>query len=300
MHERAKDDDANADRIPAQLLGASDVLAALRLVRVGKLYDLDCGRWTGMPRGSVHPPFQVIGYRTPRGLRNQGDQPWLGANEVNLGWNTELVLATVHTGTHIDALSHITCGADDHWFGGACAAEDYGDFGPLRYDATTISPIITRGVMLDIAGERGVPALDAGTPIRSTDLERALAVQHVVLQHGDVVLIRTGYLGAWPDVALSERHKGAGITLDAAEFLMDAGCVAVGSDTEALEQIPSGDPTNPLPVHMRMLVERGVYILEMVYLEELARARAYEFCLICLPLKIHGATGSFLRPIAMV
>ena len=154
--------------------------------------------------------------------------------------------------------------------------------------------------MLDIAGERGVAALDAGAPIRSTDLERALAAQHVELQQGDVALIRTGYLGSWPDVTQSAKHKGAGITLDAAEFLIDAGCVAVGSDTEALEQIPSENQTNPLPVHMRMLIEQGVYILEMVYLEELAQGRVYEFCFICLPLKIRGARGSFLRPIALV
>ena len=208
MNERAKRTDANPHAIPAQLLGTADVLAALRLVRVGQPHHLTVVGGPGCP-GSLHPPFQIIGYRTPRGLRNQGDQAWLGANEVNLGWNTELLLATVHTGTHIDALSHITCGPDDHWFrAGSVLPEDGGYFVIFTYHATTIPPIISRGVMLDIAGERGVAALDAGAPIRSTDLERALAAEHVVLQQGDVALIRTGYLGSWPTLPERETQGG--------------------------------------------------------------------------------------------
>jgi hypothetical protein len=55
------------------MLGAQDVLQALSLVRNGRLYDLDSGRWPGMPIRHGHPPFQVVTYRTPRGVRNQGD-----------------------------------------------------------------------------------------------------------------------------------------------------------------------------------------------------------------------------------
>ena len=285
---------------PADRTGARERLAALSLVQTGRLYDLDCGRWPGMPGGSVHPPFQVVGYRTSRGLRNQGDQLQFAPNAANVGWNTELLLATMHTGTHVDALSHITCGSDDHWFGGGRAETDYGDFGPLTHDATSIPSIIARGVLLDIAGLHGVAALEARTPIEPADLKQALERQQVELRPGDVVLIRTGYLGIWPDTDRIQAHKGAGITLAAAELLLEAGCIAVGSDTEALEQLPSSDPANPLPVHVRLLVESGVFILEMVDCEELARDRVHEFCFICLPLKIRGATGSFLRPVALI
>ena len=82
-------------------------------------------------------------------------------------------------------------------------------------------------------------------------------------------------------------------------MLMDAGVVALAGDTESLECLPSPDPESPHPVHLEALIERGVFILKMVYLEELARDRVYEFAFACLPLKISGATGSWVRPLAI-
>jgi kynurenine formamidase len=76
--------------------------------------------------------------------------------------------------------------------------------------------------------------------------------------------------------------------------------VAVGADTEAVEAVPSGDPTNPHPVHLEFLVREGIYVMEMVYLEELAADRVFEFLFICLPPRIRGATGAFIRPIAVI
>ena len=69
----------------------------------------------------------MLSYRTPRGIVNQ----WLGDNDVNFHWQSEMVMGTVHTGTHIDALAHITCGAEHDLFGGGSAERDLGDFGPL-------------------------------------------------------------------------------------------------------------------------------------------------------------------------
>ena len=136
---------------PAHELGPKDRLIALQMIKTGKVYDLDCSRWPGMPLGPGHPPFQVLNYRTPRGVRNTGDQKWLAPNKaVNFGWHSEYVLGTVHTGTHIDALSHITCGHDNHFNGGFSSDTHLGDFGPLAQDATKIPPIITRGVFVSI------------------------------------------------------------------------------------------------------------------------------------------------------
>lgn len=285
---------------PAAQLSAEHVRGAMSLVRQGRVYDLDCVRFPGMPLFPGHPPFQVISYRSPRGLDNQGDQTWLADNAVNFAWNSEVVMGTVHSGTHIDALSHIACGEDHSWFGGGCSDRDLGDFGPLRDDATDIPPIITRGVLLDVAGFREVAALGAHEPVGPEELQAVVRSQGVEVRSGDVVLVRTGYLSGWPDADFIAAHEQAGIDRDAALWLAEQGVVAVGGDTESLEVLPSPVAGNPHPVHIALLVERGVFILEMVNCEELAHDRIYEFCFTCLPVSIRGATGSMVRPVAVV
>jgi kynurenine formamidase len=285
---------------PAAQLTPSMVRDALALARTGRTYDLECERFPGMPLFPGHPPFQVLSYRTPRGLVNQGDQAWLADNDVNFHWQSEMLMGTVHSGTHIDALSHITCGEDHGWFGGGSAESDLGDFGPLRDDATEIPPIIARGVLIDVAGFRGLDALGAHEAIGPDELREALARQGTELRAGDVVVIRTGYLSGWPDADFIAAHEQAGIDRDAALWLAERGVVAVAGDTESLEVLPSTVPGNPHPVHIALLVERGIFIIEMVNCEELARDRVYEFCFVCLPTAIRGATGSMVRPVALV
>jgi kynurenine formamidase len=289
----------DAPTAPAHSTTPADLLGALALVKKGRMYSLDCGRFAGMPIFPAHPPFQVLSYRSPQGLVNQGDQDWLGDNEVNFHWNSELVMGTVHTGTHVDAFSHIACGADHHWFGGGSAERDLGDFGPLRGDATEIPPLIARGVLIDVAGARGVDALDAHAVIGAVELGEVLASQGTELRRGDVALVRTGYLSGWPDLDFIAAHEQAGIDRDAALWLAEQGVIAVGADTESLEVLPSIIPSNPHPVHIALLNERGIFIIEMVDCEELARDAMYEFCFVCLPLAIKGATGSMVRPVAL-
>jgi len=291
---------ANDGEVPAQSITESSVLAALALVKRGHVYTLDCGRFPGMPLFAGHPPFQVIGYRTPQGIVNQGDHAWLGKNEVQFHWQSEMVLGTVHSGTHVDALSHVTCGSDHHWFGGGFAERDTGDFGPLRGDATEIPPLIARGVLMDVANARSVPALAAHEAIGPEMLRDTLKRQGVELRHGDVALIRTGYLSGWPDPEFIAAHEQAGIDRPAAIWLAEQGVVAVGADTESLEALPSAIDGNPHPVHIALLNERGIFIIEMVDCEELSRERVYEFCFVCLPLDISGATGSMVCPVALV
>jgi kynurenine formamidase len=74
---------------------------------------------------------------------------------------------------------------------------------------------------------------------------------------------------------------------------------AVGADTEYLEVMPSGDPASPLPVHLHLLVDRGIPILEWVQCEELAAEGVHEMLFVALPLSVRGATGSMIRPIAI-
>jgi kynurenine formamidase len=277
------------------------VLAATALVRSGRVFRLARERFPGMPLFPGHPPFQVLSYRTPQGIRAAGDRPWGPVNDAGLGYMSELVLGSQHTGAHIDAHAHMTVGEEDRWHGGS-ARTDLGDFGPLVGDATEIPPLWRRGVLYDVAGFREVDALPAGDPVTAGELEAIEAAHRVAARAGDVALVRTGYLSAWPDPERLARHRGAGPDISAARLLAERGVVAVGSDTETFEVQPApdpGEPANPQPVHTLLLIEKGVYIMESLDLEALAAAGVREFLFVALPLAIRGATGSMIDPVAV-
>jgi kynurenine formamidase len=291
------------ERGPAARQRPEELLAALALPRRGLTYSLALPRYTGMPLFGAHPPFQVSMYRTPGGLRGDGEQPWGPRNEVNLGYLAEVVTGTSHSGAHVDALAHMTIGDDDHWYGGGNARKHLGDRGPKLGDASKLPPFLTRGVLLDVPAHRGVAALPAHEPVTADELTAVAEAQGTEVRPGDVVLIRSGYLAHWPDREALDRHKTAGPDISAARWLLERGAVAVGSDTETFEVQPApdpGDPANPQPVHTLLLIENGIYLFESIWLEELSRDRVFEFLFIALPLKIEGATGSMLDPVAIV
>jgi kynurenine formamidase len=278
------------------------VLAA-SLVRQGRLYSLARARFRGMPLFPGHPNFEVLSYRTPRGLKVAGDRPWGRVNEAGLGYMSELILATAHSGAHIDALAHMSVGDDDHWFGGGTADTDLGDFGPTYGDAEKLPAMFTRGVLLDVAGWRGVDCLSKGESITAADLQAVAASQQIEVERWDVVLVRTGYMSLWPDTDKMASHRTPGPDVSAAAWLAERGVVATGSDTETFEVQPApelGQPANPQPVHTHLLIERGIYLMESLDLEQLAADRVYQFCFVALPLKIRGATGSMIDPVAAV
>jgi kynurenine formamidase len=278
------------------------VLAATALVREGRMFRLARERFPGMPLFPGHPPFQVLSYRTPQGIRAAGDTPWGPVNDAGLGYMSEYVLGSQHTGAHIDAHAHMTVGPEDRWHGGRARA-DLGDFGPLTGDATEIPPLWRRGVLYDVPGRRGVEALPAGDAVTADEVVAIEAATGVAAGAGDVALFRTGYLHAWPDPERLARHRGSGPDISAARLLAGRGVVAVGSDTETFEVQPApdpGEPANPQPVHTLLLIEKGIYIMESLDLEALAAAGVREFLFVALPLAIRGATGSMLDPVAVI
>jgi kynurenine formamidase len=293
----------NLDIGPISRQTPADVVAAARLVREGRMISLAAIRYPGMPLFPGHPPFQVLNYRTPRGIRVTGAKPWGPINDAGLGYMAEYVMATSHSGAHVDALAHMTVDDDMHWYGGGNADEHLTDFGPTHLDASTMPPFFTRGVLLDAAGHRGVACLPKGSPIDAAELEAIAAAEGLEVRAGDVVAIRTGYMSLWPDAEAMAAHKTPGPDISAARWLLERGVVATGTDTETYEVQPAPDPGptgNPQPVHTLLLVQNAVYLMESLDLEALARERVHEFLFVALPLKIRGATGSMIDPVAVV
>jgi kynurenine formamidase len=277
------------------------VRAGASLIRDGRMYRLARERFPKMPLFPGHPTFEVVSYRTPQGSRVSGDHHWGLPNDACLGYLSELVIGTTHTGAHIDAHAHMTVGAEDRWHGGS-ARGDLSDFGPVRGDATEIPPLWRRGVLYDVPGHRGVAALDAGEPVGAEELRAIEGDTGVAAGAGDVALIRTGYLSAWPDPERLAALRGAGPDISAAQLLLERGVVATGSDTETYEVQPApdrGSPANPQPVHTLLLIEHGIYLIESLDLEGIAAAGVREFLFVALPLAIRGATGSMIDPVAI-
>ena len=110
-------------------------------------------------------------------------------------------------------------------------------------------------------------------------------------------------MGLWPDAERMAAHKTPGPDISAARWLLERGVVATGPTPRRTRSSlrPTPGPTgNPQPVHTALLIENGVYIMESLDLEELARQRIYEFLFVALPVKIRGATGSMVDPVAVI
>jgi kynurenine formamidase len=205
-----------------------------------------------------------------------------------------------HVGTHIDALCHFSCGGLLHGGLEAKAMQsDTAGFAELGVD--TIAPILRRGVLLDIAAQMKMEALPVDFTITPEHLETALAAAKTTIQPGDVVLLRTGWARYFTNTALflngGQGHvvAGPGPEIDAAHWLSKRGVFAAGSDTIAFEKVPAGS----MPVHVHLLVESGIHIIEALNVEDLARDEIHEFVFIAAPLKIRGGTGSPIRPLAL-
>lgn len=294
-------DEPRPPRETPSMKARANVLDAIKNVHEGKIYSLDSQWWHGMPLGAAHPPFQVLTYRSPRGQRNDGDLEWLNGdqNPQKYGFISEMVIGSMHSGTHVDALCHVTSGPADQWHGGGSAETLLGDFGCLELDAATFSPMITRGVLLDIPSLYGWDACPAGYAVSARDLESVCESGSFEIKQGDAVLIRTGLMSYWPNVEKMAQSAGAGVTVEGARWLAARGASVVGADTGTIEVRPSGVPGFPQPVHDYLIREKGIPLMEWVYLEELAADVISVFAFVCLPLRIHGATGSLVRPVAI-
>ncbi|MDX1945049.1 MAG: cyclase family protein [Pirellulaceae bacterium] len=282
--------------------------AALRLATTGKTYDLGITYSRRSYKWPGHAPGEVMTFRSPPGESAQKDADFIRpeVNPSGTRWHSCALFMSDNVATQIDGLGHVTVGDDHHWYNGFKEADWGGDFGVRRCDATTIPPIVARGVLLDIAGARQVAELPEHYAITPADIDAALARQKSELKPGDVVLIRTGTLRHWgadgADHAKIGTHDSAGITLETAKYLVERhGAMLIASDTSGLEVGPAPAGSDSfIPVHKYLLVEQGVHIGEFHYLEDLARDHAYEFCYLATVSKIAGATAGFaLRPLGI-
>ena len=256
-----------------------------------RIVDLGRPMFAGMPQSPNHPHFtHVLPRRHGDSLRPGGDS---AAND--------LIITGTHVGTHIDAFAHVSHNGLLH--GGANAAEamDRGRF--LEHGVHTIAPMVRRAVLLDVPAHLGLAGCAPGYEISPHDLDATVQRQGSEIRDGDVVLIRSGWgvhFDEGPAAYLGQETGVPGISEAGAHWLVEHRAHAAGADTIAFERLAPAAGHSSLPAHRVLLVEGGVYIVEALDLEELARMGAYEFTLVLVPMNILGATGSPVRPLAVL
>jgi kynurenine formamidase len=262
------------------------VLRAARLIRTGEVIELGHMLAADMPffgtrRFDVH---------TKRTFMNQPSN--------RRGSNEELVVSEIgQVGTQLDGFAHQTIENSMYNCFKVDEASSRGGFTKLGIE--NVGALFTRGVLIDVAGLKGVDMLPDTYEITVQDLQGALQRQNVTLQPGDAVIINTGWGRLWAKDNARYVKSCPGIGVAAADWLARQDPMLVGSDNWPVEVAPNPDPQISLPVHQILLVVNGIHLLENMKLEELTAKRVYEFAFIMQPLKIKGGSGSTVAPAAV-
>jgi len=270
-------------------LSPEKVIQAARLVTTGKTYPL--GVETG-PESPAYPPrkFSLTVLQT-----GDGTGATLGSNQAT--GNDDLMFTWMGIGSQIDGLGHM--GIAHRYYNGLKAEEFVAPTGLTKLNVDALPPIVTRGILLDMAKHLGKPILNAGTAINRADILTAAVAQGVTIRRGDVVLFHTGWMNLLGEDDIRFMAGEPGLGVDGARFLAEQGVVAIGSDTWALEVIPHEDPTQVFPVHPELLAKNGVYILENMDTRALARDGVYEFLFVLGQPRFVGSVQAVINPVAI-
>jgi kynurenine formamidase len=262
------------------------------LLQAAKVYDLEQPRFAGMPIHPAHKPGYF--YALHRRHRDSYHPERFGPRTSASGVLTMME----HSGTHIDALCHQAC--DLKLFGDISVEGTETRAGFTKLGIETVPPLLRRGLLLDVAGYKGLSLLPKKYSITAGDLVACAKTQGVALKKGDVLLVRTGYATVWHNE--TEYLQAAGVAKSGTLWAAEQGMVAVGADNMAWDAPDERDPETgaTLFAHLYLLPQKGIYIMENLNLEELAHDRCYSFAFIGIPLKFKGATGSPLRPLALI
>ena len=227
------------------------------------------------------------------------------------GENEEIVITELgQVGTQLDAFAHQIYGGEyyncvtDHEMSFSASANNDLSAGARqgfpKLGVEKIPDIMTRGVLIDVAGSKNVDMLQGGYVITADDLQQALAKEKLKLEPGDAVMINTGWGKLYTVKDKGKYLKSSpGIGIEAGEWLIQQNPMLVGTDTCCVEVRPYPEEKMNLPIHAMFLIVNGVYLVENLKLEQLAAEHAYETAYIMTPLKIEGGTGSTVAPIAV-
>jgi kynurenine formamidase len=274
----------------ANEIGPDTVTAAAGLVAAGRRYAL----------GQVlrpTSPHQMWRYWKHTLLTDRtGPERGLGTNRQT--FVEEAVSGALHSGTHLDGLGHIGIGA--HAYGGRAWSDIIGAEGLTALGIEHVPPLVSRGVLLDVAAVHGTAVLGDDQPVTAADLAAAETAAGVRVGPGDIVLLHTGWGTYWDADGDRYARSEPGLDLAGARWLLQRRVTVIGADTWAVERVPLVPGEEAFPVHQETITRSGVYLMENVRTAELAADGVHAFLCVVAPLRLQGASGSMVNPVAVV
>ena len=284
------------DEIGTLNLITDDVVrAAASEIKVGRRLSLglpldDQGPQTGVIPGRDNPTHEMIMVDTP-----------LTGDPSDFTTSDDKVVLALQAATHWDALAHVSY--EGQLYNGV-ASSVITETGAARMGIDKIRTLVGRGVLLDVAGAKGVDRLDGGYALTADDLDAACAHGHVEIHLGDIVLLRTGQMKWFVE---GDREKyGApapGPSLQTVAWFHGHDVAAVATDNITFEVYPSEREDALLPVHLLHLVDMGMTQGQNWNLEDLAADCAADgratFLLSATPEPVTGGTGAPVVPVAV-
>ncbi|MFZ9087178.1 MAG: cyclase family protein [Steroidobacteraceae bacterium] len=272
------------------LIGAEQVRRAAARVRTGQVLSLaqPLSHRTPVPRHRA-PLQHFMG-------RDGGDYAAGAGRPGGFQFAEDTVVMPLHIGTHVDALCHAWC--DSRLFNNYRENTIRSTVGATRLGADKLPPAVTRGLLIDVVGQRGRP-LNDGEVVSRGDIEACLNQADLRIEPGDALLLHTGWLARQTELATIDFDTEPGIDLEAALWLARQDVSLVGADNFAVEVLPFASGS-VFPVHQCLIRDFGVPLLEGLALDALAASGRREFLFIAAALPIVGATGSPLTPLAVL
>ncbi|HXO68420.1 MAG TPA: cyclase family protein [Bradyrhizobium sp.] len=262
------------------------VMNAAKLIKTGEVIELAYVLGPSMALS----PTRRFDVHTKRTFMNQFSN-MRGSNE-------EIVITELgQVGTQFDGFAHQT--HLNSWYNCQKVDENADRTGFKKFGIHNVGMLFTRGVLIDVAGFKGVEMLGDNYEVTVDDLEGALKKQNLTLQPGDAVIVHTGWGKLYGKDNPRYMKSNPGIGVPAALWLATKDPMLLGADNPTVEVSPNPDKQLSLPVHQVALVVNGIHLLENIKLDELAQKGISEFAFVMQPLKIQGGTGSTVSPVAM-
>ncbi|MFK4506940.1 cyclase family protein [Bradyrhizobium daqingense] len=279
---------------PTDEIGAANymtpelVVKAASLVKTGKTYAL------GMAVDSKTPAYPPRDYKITVVQPGQAGSSGLGPNKAT--YNDDILNTWVGVGSQLDGLGHL--GIEHVYYNGNKLADFADPTGLKKLGIEKVPPMVTRGVLLDMAAYFKTDVVKEGTAFNVKEIEEAAKQQNVEIRQGDVVIFHTGWLSlvGKDDKRYSAGEPGLGV--EGAKYLTGKGVVAVGADTWGLEVLPF-ESKNVFEVHQILLAMNGTYILENMDTAALARDKGYEFLFVLGQPRWTGGVQAMINPIAI-